>query len=39
MNRVERTYSGISEIIDLIDGAALSKKKSISVSLIKELLE
>ena len=39
MNRVERTYSGISEIIDLIDGVALSKKKSISVSLIKELLE
>ena len=39
MNRVERTYSGISKIIDLIDSVALSKKKSISVSLIKELLE
>ena len=39
MNRVERTYSGISKIIDLIDSSSLSKKKSISVSLIKELLE
>ena len=36
--RVERSYLGISEIVDLIDNVSLSKKKSISINLIKELL-
>ena len=38
MQRVERSYLGISEIVDLIDNVSLSKKKSISINLIKELL-
>ena len=39
MQRVERSYLGISNIVDLIDNASLSKKKSISINLIKELLK
>ena len=39
MQRVERSYLGISEIVDLIDNVSLSKKKSISINLIKELLK
>ena len=31
MQRVERSYLGISEIVDLIDNVSLSKKKSISI--------
>ena len=39
MQRVERSYLGISNIVDLIDNVSLSKKKSISINLIKELLK
>jgi len=38
MQRVERSYLGISEIVDLIDSFSLSKNKSISINLIKEIL-
>jgi len=39
MQRVERSYLGISEIVDLIDSFSLSKNKSISINLIKEILK
>jgi chromosomal replication initiation ATPase DnaA len=39
LKRIDRSYAGISEIISLIDNASLSKNKSISISLIKELLK
>ena len=39
LKRIDRSYAGISEIISLIDKASLSKNKSISISLIKELLK
>ncbi|MBT5663587.1 MAG: hypothetical protein HOJ05_07770 [Alphaproteobacteria bacterium] len=39
MQRIERSYSGISSIVDLIDNVSLSKHKSISKNLIKELLK
>ena len=38
MQRIERSYLGVAEIIDLIDKVSLSKKKSVSVSLIKGLI-
>ena len=38
MQRIERSYLGIAEIIDLIDKVSLSKKKSVSISLIKGLI-
>ena len=38
MNRVERSYSGIIEIIDLLDSSSLSQNKSISIKFINELL-
>ena len=38
MNRVERSYSGIMEIIDLLDSSSLSQNKSISIKFINELL-
>jgi len=38
MKRIERSYLGVTEIIDLIDKVSLSKKKSISINLIKELI-
>jgi hypothetical protein len=39
MQRIERSYLGISSIVDLIDNVSLSKHKSISKNLIKELLK
>ena len=39
LKRIDRSYAGISEIISLIDNASLSKNKSISIALIKELLK
>ena len=38
MQRIERSYLGVAEIIDLIDKVSLSKKKSVSISLIKGLI-
>ena len=38
MQRIERSYLGVAEIIDLIDEVSLSKKKSVSISLIKGLI-
>ena len=38
MQRIERSYLGVAEIIDLIDKVSLSKKKSVSITLIKELI-
>tara|TARA_Y100001980_G_C14522764_1_gene298121 strand:+ start:594 stop:1283 length:690 start_codon:yes stop_codon:yes gene_type:complete len=39
MQRIERSYLGISEIIELIDKVSLSQKKSVSVKLIKTLID
>jgi chromosomal replication initiation ATPase DnaA len=39
MQRIDRSYLGISSIVDLIDKVSLSKHKSISKNLIKELLK
>lgn len=38
MQRIERSYLGVAEIIDLIDKVSLSRKKSVSISLIKGLI-
>ena len=38
MQRVERSYLGIMEIIDFLDNSSLSEKKSISIKFINELL-
>ena len=38
MQRVERSYLGIMEIIDFLDNSSLSQKKSISIKFINELL-
>ena len=39
MQRIERSYLGVSEIIELIDKVSLSQKKSISIKLIKGLID
>ena len=39
MQRIERSYSGVSEIIELIDKVSLSQKKSVSIKLIKTLID
>ena len=39
MQRIERSYLGVSEIIELIDKVSLSQKKSISIKLIKALID
>lgn len=39
MQRIERSYLGVSEIIELIDKVSLSQKKSVSIKLIKALIE
>ena len=39
MQRIERPYLGVSEIIELIDKVSLSQKKSISIKLIKGLID
>ena len=39
MQRIERSYLGVSEIIELIDKVSLSQKKSISIKLIKDLID
>ena len=38
MQRVERSYLGIMEIIDFLDNSSLSQKKSISIKFKNELL-
>tara|TARA_B100000927_G_scaffold47085_1_gene34256 strand:- start:1180 stop:1860 length:681 start_codon:yes stop_codon:yes gene_type:complete len=39
MQRIERSYLGVSEIIELIDKVSLSQKKSVSIKLIKDLID
>ena len=39
MQRIERSYLGVSEIIELIDKVSLSQKKSVSIKLIKALID
>ena len=39
MQRIERSYIGVSEIIELIDKVSLSQKKSVSIKLIKDLID
>ena len=38
MQRIERSYLCVAEIIDLIDKVSLSKNYSVSISLIKGLI-
>ena len=38
LNRIERSYEAISEIIEILDRLSLSKKKPLTIYLIKEAL-
>jgi len=39
MQRIERSYLGVSEIIELIDKVSLAQKKSVTIKLIKDLID
>jgi len=39
IKRIERSYLGISQIIELIDKVSLSQKKSVTIKLIKGLID